>query len=125
MTDIHDAWTSLEAHGKELPAGLTADIKDKVNRLVGQIMLGQAGGGGGDMRAAAAACTADLRVMDCLWASSRCGGLDSQCWLVCGSSYSKEGSHRQLCSGSHSLYIRSSLATWRVLAVHLQAHASV
>jgi hypothetical protein len=33
ITDVHDAWTSLEAHGKELPLGLTHDIKDKVNRL--------------------------------------------------------------------------------------------
>lgn len=44
ITDIHDAWTSLEAHGKEMPVGLTQDIKDKVNRLVGDDM-------GGDRRA--------------------------------------------------------------------------
>jgi hypothetical protein len=35
MTNIYDALTSLEAHGKELPAGLTAEMKQKINRLVG------------------------------------------------------------------------------------------
>lgn len=34
MTDIHDAITSLAAHGKELPSGLTQQIKDEVDRLV-------------------------------------------------------------------------------------------
>jgi hypothetical protein len=34
MSDVHDALTSLAAHGKELPPGLTEEMKDAVNRLV-------------------------------------------------------------------------------------------
>lgn len=34
ITDIHDAITSLAAHGKELPVGLTQDMIEQVDRLV-------------------------------------------------------------------------------------------
>jgi hypothetical protein len=34
MSDVHDAFTSLAAHGKELPAGLTEQMKEAVDRLV-------------------------------------------------------------------------------------------
>jgi hypothetical protein len=34
LSDIHDAITSLAAHGKELPAGLTQEMKDEVDKLV-------------------------------------------------------------------------------------------
>jgi hypothetical protein len=35
MSDVHDAFTSLAAHGKELPHGLTEEMKEAVDRLVG------------------------------------------------------------------------------------------
>lgn len=35
VTDVHDAITSLAAHGKELPVGLTQEMKDEVEALVG------------------------------------------------------------------------------------------
>jgi hypothetical protein len=35
VTDVHDAITSLSAHGKELPVGLTQQMKDEVEALVG------------------------------------------------------------------------------------------
>lgn len=35
MTDIHDAFTSLSAHGLELPVELTQDVREAVDRLVG------------------------------------------------------------------------------------------
>lgn len=41
ITDIHDAITSLSAHGKELPVGLTQQMRDEIDSLVRQ-------GGGGD-----------------------------------------------------------------------------
>lgn len=34
MSDIHDAITSLAAHGKELPVGLTQEMRDEVDKLV-------------------------------------------------------------------------------------------
>jgi len=34
ITDIHDAITSLAAHGKELPIGLTQEMRDEIDRLV-------------------------------------------------------------------------------------------
>jgi hypothetical protein len=34
MTDIHDAITSLTAHGKELPVGLTPELTSEIDRLV-------------------------------------------------------------------------------------------
>jgi hypothetical protein len=34
MSDVHDAFTSLAAHGKELPHGLTEEMKEAVDRLV-------------------------------------------------------------------------------------------
>jgi hypothetical protein len=33
MCDVHDAITSLAAHGKELPAGLTREMRDEIDRL--------------------------------------------------------------------------------------------
>lgn len=44
ITDIHDAITSLAAHGKELPVGLTAEMREEIDRLVSaaaSIALGQ------------------------------------------------------------------------------------
>jgi hypothetical protein len=34
ITDIHDAITSLSAHGKELPVGLTQQMRDDIDSLV-------------------------------------------------------------------------------------------
>lgn len=34
ITDVHDAIVSMSAHGKELPVGLTREMKDEVDRLV-------------------------------------------------------------------------------------------
>lgn len=39
ITDIHDAITSLAAHGKELPVGLTQEMRDEIDRLVRQLAL--------------------------------------------------------------------------------------
>jgi hypothetical protein len=34
FTDLHDALTSLRAHGKPIPEGLTHDMLQQINRLV-------------------------------------------------------------------------------------------
>lgn len=39
ITDIHDAITSLSAHGKELPVGLSQDMKDEIDKLVRDLRL--------------------------------------------------------------------------------------
>jgi hypothetical protein len=38
MSDVHDAFTSLAAHGKELPHGLTEEMKEAVDRLVSSLL---------------------------------------------------------------------------------------
>lgn len=48
ITDVHDAITSLSAHGKELPVGLTQEMKDEIDRLVSCLACRGARGWGGE-----------------------------------------------------------------------------